>query len=258
MAQSQSQSLAIKAPDHIHDLLARLHQQSRAQEAALPSPMPARGTPEFDTLMRNKFIALEDDKCQFVYQLLRASGATTVVEAGTSYGVSTIYLALAVQQNWEQQQQRQRQTRGRTQEQQPRVIATENEPEKAIQARKHWAEAGPAVEEVIDLREGDLRLTLAEDLELVDFLLLDSESPTPPPSTECITKNIQVWTPMALPTLKVVQPKLREGAVIVVDNTTFNAADYADLLAYVRAPGSPFRSMTLPFHNGLEMIVYDP
>lgn len=48
--------------------------------------------------MLDKFIALDEDKCHFLYQLINAMGATNVVEAGTSFGVSTIYLALATAQ----------------------------------------------------------------------------------------------------------------------------------------------------------------
>lgn len=164
-------SSPVKASAGVHELLSRLHEESLAQEAALPTPMPARCTPEFDTLMRDKLIALESDKCQFVYQLLRAQGGTTVVEAGTSFGVSTIYLALAVQQNWEQNLQLGKRSTGL-----PRVIATENEPAKAAQAQKNWDKAGGRIKNVIELREGDLRVTLRDGLGQVDFLLLDSES----------------------------------------------------------------------------------
>ncbi len=58
-----------------------------------------------------------------------------------------------------------------------RVIATENEPAKAAKAREHWRACGEAVGRVIELREGDLRETLADGLEEVDFLLLDSRPP---------------------------------------------------------------------------------
>jgi hypothetical protein len=66
-----------------------------------------------------------------------------------------------------------------------------------------------------------------------------------------------VWTPMALPTLKLVQPKLRHGAVVIVDNTIGNAG-YKDLLDYLRAPRSGFSNITLPYSKGLEMSVYLP
>lgn len=152
----------IVAPLHVHELLKGLHAQSLQEESNLPSPMPPRCTPEFDRIMQDKFIALDQDKCEFVYQMIRATGAKTVVEAGTSFGVSTIYLALAVSQN----------TSGSDG---GRVIATENEPAKAAKALEHWTRAGDGIKSVIDLRLGDLRETLKTDLGTVDFLLLDSK-----------------------------------------------------------------------------------
>lgn len=63
---------------------------------------------------------------------------------------------------------------------------------------------------------------------------------------------------MALPTLQLVQPRLRYGAVIIADNTIRSAASYKDLLTYMRAPNSGFINLTLPYNNGLEMSVYVP
>lgn len=114
--------------------------------------------------MSDKFVALEQDKCLFVYNLIRASRAKTVLEIGTSYGVSTIYLALGVTQNYP--------------EGGGRVIGTELEGEKAKKARLYWDEAGEEVSGVIELREGDLRETLKVDLpDEIDFLLLDGTRP---------------------------------------------------------------------------------
>ncbi|KAK9365213.1 S-adenosyl-L-methionine-dependent methyltransferase [Lipomyces kononenkoae] len=219
-------STAVNAPSYVHDLLKELHARSLEQESNLPSPMPPRCTPEFDRIMSDKFIALDQDKCEFVYQLLRAIDAKTVVEAGTSFGVSTIYLALAVAQN----------TSGSAA---GKVIATENEPAKASKAIEYWSRAGEAIKAVIDLRVGDLRETLTKDLGTVDFLLLD------------------IWTPLALPTLKLVQPSMRRGAVTIVDNTLDNSLNYGDLFKYVDEPGSGFRRVTIPYSRGLDMIVYE-
>ncbi|CAK7207426.1 hypothetical protein SEUCBS139899_010236 [Sporothrix eucalyptigena] len=213
-------------PQHIRALLARLHELSLEQERNV-TPESFKGVP-FDTFMQDKFIALEEDKCHFVYSLLRAINATTVVEAGTSYGVSTIYLALAAAANAAGSGKK------------ARVVATEHEPAKATQARAHWDECGPAVSDVIDLRVGDLRETLKTDLEDVDFLLLD------------------IWTPMALPTLKVVQPKLRRGAVILTDNTQSAAKSYRELLTYLRDPANGFVNVVLPYKGGFEMSIYQP
>ncbi|KAL1866371.1 hypothetical protein VTK73DRAFT_4749 [Phialemonium thermophilum] len=215
-------------PAHIVALLDRLHDESLKQEASL-RPEDFRNDETVHDLTRDKFIALDADKARYLYMLCRAINAKTIVEAGTSFGVSTIYLALAVLANV-------RATGGGP----GRVIGTEHEPTKAARAREHWRECGDDVAGVIDLREGDLRETLKQDLENVDLLLLD------------------IWTPMALPTLKLVQPKMRYGAVVIADNTISAASSYKDFLEYIRAPNSGFISQTLPFHNGLEMSIYLP
>ncbi|KAL4967413.1 O-methyltransferase [Aspergillus stella-maris] len=247
----------IDAPAHILALLDTLHATSLAQEAAIASPnsngkvfssdivrdlnnnLPSNSTSTsttdtknrnaFDTLMLDKFIALDQGKCQFMYQLITSMGATNVIEAGTSFGVSTIYLALAVSKV--------KNLTGK----EGTVIATEKEESKAGVARGYWEQCGEMVSSQIDLRVGDLLETLNIDLpDKIDLLLLD------------------IWSPLALPTLKTVQPHFRPGAVVLTDNTISGAKGYADLLAYMRDPSSGFRNMTLPFTNGFEMSVYMP
>lgn len=185
--QTMASQSPVHAPPHVLKLLSELHQKSIVQEAAI-SPgdyknitsdtedqYQARGTVDdngrptaFDRLMQDKFIALDEDKCQFMYQLINAMGATNVVEAGTSFGVSTIYLALAVAQTTA--------ATGKP----GTVIATEKETSKAQVARRYWAQCGAEVEKQIDLRVGDLRETLKLDLPpAIDLLLLDSECLAP-------------------------------------------------------------------------------
>jgi predicted O-methyltransferase YrrM len=147
-------------PQHIRTLLNTLHTQSSTQEASISSSDYQSET--FDDLMRDKFIALDEDKSQYLYQLCRMINAKTIVEAGTSFGVSTIYLALAASANVAA-------TGGAG-----KVIATENEPTKAAKAKDHWVQCGDLVTDVIDLREGNLLETLKRDVEGVDLLLLDS------------------------------------------------------------------------------------
>lgn len=169
-------------PSHVQSLLKSLHAKSSTQEAgiaidhiksikSLYAHDPDASKAQLDALMLDKFIALDEDKCLFIYQLLLAMGATTVVEAGTSFGVSTIYLALAVGENVK------RRGDGNPE---GKVVATEKEPAKAEKARGYWRECGEVVERWIDLKEGDLEETLNGDLALgdgqkVDALLLDSK-----------------------------------------------------------------------------------
>jgi predicted O-methyltransferase YrrM len=115
------------------------------------------------------------------------------------------------------------------------VIGTEHEPAKAQAARANFAEAG--LGELIDLREGDLRETLRELPAVVDFMLLD------------------IWTPMARPALELVAPRLREGAIVVADNTRQFREAYADYFAFVDDPKNRLRTRTLPFEGGLELTV---
>ncbi|PLB46658.1 S-adenosyl-L-methionine-dependent methyltransferase [Aspergillus steynii IBT 23096] len=242
----------LSLPPQIHSLLSTLHAKSLAQEAALPSstfsPSSRADRTSFDALMSDKFIALDQDKCEFVYQTLRASGATTVVEAGTSYGVSTIYLALGVLANLQAKDNANGNGSGQGQGQgvgKGKVVATEKEPGKAALAREYWTQAGRDVAGVIELREGDLRETLTsggygEEVgeEGVGLVLLD------------------IWTPMALPALKAVQDKLKPGAVIIADNTLMAKDGYQELFEYVDQEGGPFKRITLPYKGGMDMIVY--
>jgi predicted O-methyltransferase YrrM len=208
-------------------LLEQLHAHSLGQDeemgrffsarvAAGEDLSPDKG--EVKTFLTDKLVALERDKALFCYQLCRALGASRVVEAGTSYGVSTLYLAAAVRDNG-----------GGT------VIATENEPGKVEAARRNFAEAGLA--ELIDLREGDLRETLKGVPPPVDFMLID------------------IWTPMARPALELVAPRLRTGAIVVCDNTAQYRDYYRDYFDFLADPANRFLTMTLPFDGGLEMSV---
>ncbi|KAI0008950.1 O-methyltransferase [Xylariaceae sp. FL0662B] len=202
-------------------LLRHLHFQ------ALNEP-PYVSTDDQDTSVAiDRFVALDPDKCALVYLLLRSSRARFVVEAGTSFGVSTIYLALAVGQN------------ATSQNAEGKVIATENETAKAARARQHWRSAGDEVTKWIELREGDLRETLKTGLpEQVDFLLLD------------------IWSPLSLPTLRLVQPHLRSGSLVVVDNIIAGSAGYQDLVAYLNDPLNGFKGTTVPYAGGLHVVVY--
>lgn len=276
---SSSTSPLATFPPATRRLLTRLHALSASQERSLSQTLfylnrlfryylfgetwaGAAG----DLHMRDKLVALEPDKCALVYLVARARDVRVAVEAGTSFGVSTVYLARAVAENVEEAARAGGGEGGRAA---GRVVATEKEPTKAAQARRNWAEAGEDdVARWIDLREGDLLETLsADDMpDKVDLVLLDSESIAWTSSQSQWQVKLRwltnvsnaVWTPLALPTLQILQPRLSRGAVIITDNTSIAKPLYKEFLSYIHNPENGFKTMTLPFGGGLEMTVYLP
>ena len=79
--------------------------------------------------MRDKLVPLHPDKCRLAYILCHSLQAQRVVEFGTLFGVSTIYLAAAVRDNA---------LAGKK----GLVIGTEIEPTKVLAARANLADAG--------------------------------------------------------------------------------------------------------------------
>jgi predicted O-methyltransferase YrrM len=223
--------LGILRDPELERLLARLHARSDAQREAISDhavtdrqhAAPVDDAARIKQFRSDKLVALDRDKAEFCYQLCRATDARRIVEIGTSYGVSTLYLAAALRDNI------------RAGGGSGRVTGTEYEPEKSRAALEHFAEAG--LGDIIDLRVGDLRKTLRHIDGPVDFVLID------------------IWISMARPALDLVAPHLGPGAIVVCDNTGQSRADYADYFAFINDPSNGFRTMTLPFDGGLEFSV---
>ncbi|CAB1274309.1 O-methyltransferase [Candidatus Nitrosacidococcus tergens] len=210
----------------LYTLLKRLHARSTAQNEEIQDYIAVAGSKSIAgttsdmiagrVFWQDKLVALDQDKAQFCYHLCRAMSTRKAVEIGTSYGVSTLYLAAAIRDNG-----------GGT------VIATEYESIKATAARAHFLEAG--LVDQIDLREGDLRQTLQSLPHNLDFVLMD------------------IWLPMVHPALEIIDPYLRPGAVIIADNTESFRKDYTDFFTYLKT--HKYTTQTLPFEGGLEMSI---
>ena len=231
-----AKDILLPLPPRVESLLDRLYEQHSAQGPLMESYFTERATdPSMDwnrfddrtnAFLRDKLVALDRPKAELCYLVCRALRAHRVVEAGTSYGVSTLFLASALRDN---------STATESGVNAPVVIATEYEPEKARIARRHFAEAG--LSELIDLREGDLRETLRTVDGPIDFMLID------------------IWTPMARPALELISPRLRTGAVVICDNTQQFRESYKDYFAFVNDPRNGLSTTTLPFEGGLEFTV---
>lgn len=209
-------------------LLTDLHEASEAQEPLTAEYFRTRprwgraAYPHMDAgdhaHFADKFAALERDKAEFCYVLCRGMGARRIVEVGTSFGASTLYLAAAVRDNG-----------GGV------VIGTENERQKINAARANFAAAGLA--DLIDLREGDVRETLRGLERPVDFVLFD------------------IWADAVRPALDLVLPCLRRGSVICADNTAGRPLGYKLFFEVLDDPQYGFHTITLPFKGGFEMAV---
>jgi len=214
----------------LEELLERLHKQSALQEEETNAYFELREQKiaidnedfydeNLKRFLSDKIVALDRDKALFCYLLCRSLRATRIVEAGTSYGVSTLYLAAAVRDN---------------QVDNGVVVGTEHQPRKAEIARAYFKKSG--LNDYIDLREGDLRQTLQDVGGPVDFMLVD------------------IWE-VALPALELVAPNLRPGAIVACDNTTVDVAEYKDYFTFLNNPINRFQTMTVPFDGGFELSV---
>lgn len=171
--------------------------------------------------LANRLMALDSNKAALCYLLCRSIGARRVIEAGTSFGVSTIYLAAAVRDTVAEYGG------------DGVVIGTEYEPDKVAAARQNLDEAG--LSDYAEIREGDLRESLQDLAGPIDFMLVDT------------------WIRVALPALKLVTPHLRPGALVACDNVMRDIPAYADYLTHVRNPDGPFTSVTVSIEGGLEL-----
>ncbi|MDN5913699.1 MAG: class I SAM-dependent methyltransferase [Pseudonocardia sp.] len=153
---------------------------------------------EFFARARNAYMAVTPSVGRLLYQLTRLRGATSVVEFGTSFGVSTVHLGAAVLDNG-----------GGT------VIGTEYETNKVEATRRSVADAG--LTGIVEVREGDATETLARDLpDAVHLLFLDGAKG------------------MYLEVFELLESRLGAGAVVVADNAA-RAPEFLDHLG--TAPG---------------------
>jgi predicted O-methyltransferase YrrM len=167
-------------------------------------------------LMETAYLPIEPESGRLLYSLVRASRPATVVEFGTSFGISTIYLAAAVRDNGGGQ-----------------VITTELSSAKARQARINLAEAGLA--DLVEVREGDALDTLASVPGPVGFVLLDG------------------WKDLYLPLLRLLEPRMPPGALVFADDTGRFRDQLADYLAHVRDPANGYVSVQFPVGDGGEL-----
>ncbi|WET83069.1 class I SAM-dependent methyltransferase [Amycolatopsis sp. QT-25] len=173
---------------------------------------------EMSELFAGLRIPVSAETGNLLHLLARFATAKTVVEFGTSFGVSAIYLASAVRDNGD-----------------GRVIGTELHPDKVRAARANLAEAG--LDDLVEIREGDARTTLRDLPGEVDLVLVDGF-----PGTH-------------LEVLRLVEPSLRQGALVVSDGVPGGGEILRDYHDYVHDPANGYSTIEIPLGDGLEVSV---
>ena len=153
--------------------------------------------------LKNLPLPVSRETGALLYMLARSSGARTIVEFGTSFGISTLHLAAALRDNGG-----------------GRLITSEFEPSKAARAKANLKAGG--VIDLVEIREGDALETLSVDLpDAIDLVLLDG--------AKALYPEI----------LGLLESRLRPGALVVADNADMSP----DYLKRVRSPASGYMSV---------------
>jgi predicted O-methyltransferase YrrM len=205
--------------------LNRLHKLANSKDDAILQAVAASGydwksanTEQNSTTFQDALLPISREAGNFLYGIARSIGAKRIVEFGTSYGVSTIYFAAALQDNGG-----------------GLVIGSELEPSKVTKATQNLSEAG--LSEFVTIRSGDARKTLGDVGGVIDLLFLDG------------------WMTLYSEIFHLVLDYLRPGAVIVADNLVLAPEQLVSYLDYVRNPENGFISTTLSIDDGIEYSV---
>lgn len=189
--------------------LDRMYTESREQMSTLRArfdgiDMSSATAQERADALSDVYMPVTPEAGRLLYALVRATRPATVVEFGMSLGLSGIHLAAAVRDNGS-----------------GRVVTTELSKAKIAAAKSNFDAAG--LSDVITVLEGDALQTLADVDGPIGFVLLDG------------------WKEFYLPVIKLLEPKLSEGALVVADNT--NMPDTQPYLDYVRDPANGYVSV---------------
>jgi predicted O-methyltransferase YrrM len=208
---------AAQAQEAAHDQAEAAHDREEAAEqdgGTPPVPEEQLTALERANARQDAYMPISAEGGQLLYALTRAARPQTVVEFGTSFGISTIFLAAGVIDNGAGQ-----------------VVSTELSTAKIRAARENLHQAG--VDGPVTVLAGDARETLADVPGPIGLVLLDG------------------WKDLYLPVLHLLEPRLAPGALVIADDSSF--ASVADYLAYVRDPAHGYVTVSFPVEDGMEI-----
>lgn len=139
------------------------------------------------------YLPISKNQGRDIRNIIIENDCKNIVEFGTSFGISTIYLADAA-----------RKTEGK-------VVSTELLESKAKIAIENIQDAG--LSNYVEVKIGDAMETLSDYPNTIDFLFLDG------------------WKNLYLPLIKMLEPKFNSGTLIYADNMDMSdTEDYADYI----------------------------
>lgn len=200
----------------VQNLLQALHADAERIDPPLLAAAEGKDAHERLAMLDRAFIPVDEDAGRFLYALIRGAAPGSVVEFGTSFGISTIYMAAAIRD------------RGRGS-----IITTELHAGKADTARTNFERAGML--DLIDIRVGDALETLRDLKRDVSVVFLDG------------------WKHLYLPVLQRLEPALVPGALVVADDLDLFPEALAPYLAYVRHPSNGYVSVKIPIGDAMEL-----
>lgn len=200
----------------VRRVLEDMHQAADRIDPPLLARAKGKSLSERAALLSDAYIPVSPDAGRFLYALVRGSLPGTVIEFGTSFGISTIYLAAAIRD------------RGAG-----IVITTELLAKKAERAQENIRDAG--LSELVDLRVGDALSTLEGLDPDVTVAFLDG------------AKDLY------LPVLKFLEPALKPGALVIADDLDLFPDPLAPYLSYVRSPANGYASVEVPIGDAMEL-----
>jgi predicted O-methyltransferase YrrM len=202
----------------IQNLLASMHADAERIDPPILAASEGKDPKTRAAMLDKAFIPVDQAAGRFLYALVRGAAPGRVVEFGTSFGISTIYIAAALRD------------RGNG-----TVVTTELHAGKAETARKYFEQAGLA--DLIDLRVGDALETLKGLPRDVSVVFLDG------------------WKNVYLPVLQMLEPVLLPNALVVADDLDLFPEVLKPYLAYVREPGNGYVSTKVPIGDAMELSV---
>ena len=197
----------------VESVFREYERRAGAERLAMATMAPGEGMSRRDEFL----LPVGRDAAWFLHSLVVARKPSIVLELGTSYGYSTLFLADAVAQC------------------DGRLVTMENADYKQVYARDMIAKAG--LSDRVEFRLGDAVTMIGEQAGPFDLVLLD------------------IWKELYVPCFEAFYPKLSDEAIIAADNMIEPEIARPDVREYRAALQAKHDLQTtlLPIGSGIEL-----